>query len=57
MLTSAFLQTGSGLKKECQKEIEVFFLLAVVIDVISECQIDIQVVHVVSQVTVKVQGK
>lgn len=55
MLTSAFLQTGSWLKKESQKK--KFFLLAPVIDGTSECQMDIQVLHVISQVTVKVQDK
>lgn len=52
MLTSAFLQKGSWLEKESQKERKVL-LLAPLIDIISECQVHIQMV----QATVKRQDK
>ena len=56
MLASVCLQKESWLKKEFQKERKAFQVVPV-IDVTSECQIDIQMVHVISQVSVKRQGK
>lgn len=56
MLTSAFLQQASWLEKESQKERK-SFLLVPVTDVTSECQVHIQMVRAISQVSVKRQGE
>lgn len=56
LLGSAFLQKGPWLKKEFQTERKTFLFVRV-IDLTSEHQIHIQMLHVISQAVGKIQGK
>lgn len=56
LLASAFLQEGPWLREEFQAERKAF-LLVTVIDLTSEHQIHLQMLHVISQAVVKRQVK